>query len=254
MAFRSPFFHQRRWDDGSTLTRRRSANRSPRSSARRIRIFHRGELHSLLAKAGAARARASGARCIGVEQDARRGAAPFENGVKVEADMLIAADGIHSAVRRILLGPEKPASLAGPIAASLPPSGCATFRGVDRILGPGRHFIHYFVSGGRMLNFVGHVEQDDWISESWTEPGKVSGSARRLCGLAPAGSAHHRRGRRDLYRAVLDRPPIDRWTYGRVTMLGDACHPMIRSWARAAPRRSRMPPPSPPACKNAATT
>ena len=39
-------------------------------------------------------------------------------------------------------------------------------------LGPGRHFIHYFVSAGRLLNFVGHVEQEDWISESWTEPGR----------------------------------------------------------------------------------
>ena len=167
-------------------------------------------------------------RCVGVEQDGKKVRARFENGAEIEADVLIAADGIFSAVRRALLGPERPRfacrAYRGLIPAEkvrdIPPESTA-------FLGPGRHFIHYFVSAGRLLNFVGHVEQEDWISESWTEPGKVSRSPRRLCGLASAGSAVIDAVDETFIWAVLDRPPIPRWTYGRITMLGDACHPMI---------------------------
>ena len=125
-------------------------------------------------------------RCVGVEQDGKKVRARFENGVEIEADVLIAADGIFSAVRRALLGPERPRF------------ACRAYRGlipVEKVrdippestafLGPGRHFIHYFVSAGRLLNFVGHVEQEDWISESWTEPGKVSDLRAAYAGWHP---------------------------------------------------------------------
>src|SRR5436189_262951 len=95
-------------------------------------------------------------------------------------------DGTCSAVGRALLGAERPRF------------ACRAYRGlipVERVrdippestsfLGPGRHFIHYFVSAGRMLNFVGHVEQEDWISESWTHPGKVSDLRAAYAGWHP---------------------------------------------------------------------
>ena len=94
-------------------------------------------------------------------------------------------------------------------------------------LGPGRHFIHYFVSAGRMLNFVGHVEQEDWISESWTEPGSVDDLRAAYAGWHPQVQRVIDAVDETFIWAVLDRPPISRWTYGRITMLGDACHPMI---------------------------
>ena len=94
-------------------------------------------------------------------------------------------------------------------------------------LGPGRHFIHYFVSAGRMLNFVGHVEQEDWISESWTEPGSVDDLRAAYAGWHPQVQHVIDAVDETFIWAVLDRPPIARWTFGRITMLGDACHPMI---------------------------
>jgi salicylate hydroxylase len=154
--------------------------------------------------------------------------ATFENGAKSEADVLIAADGIFSTVRRALLGPERPRfacrAYRGLIPAErvrdIPPESTA-------FLGPGRHFIHYFVSAGRMLNFVGHVEQDDWISESWTEPGSVEDLRAAYAGWHPQVMRVIDAVDETFIWAVLDRPPISRWTYGRITMLGDACHPMI---------------------------
>ena len=131
-------------------------------------------------------------------------------------------------MRRILRGPERPRfacrAYRGLIPAEkvrdIPPESTA-------FLGPGRHFIHYFVSAGRLLNFVGHVEQEDWISESWTEPGKVEDLRAAYAGWHPQVQRVIDAVDETFIWAVLDRPPIERWTFGRITMLGDACHPMI---------------------------
>jgi salicylate hydroxylase len=228
IAYRSPFFHQRRWDDGRTLTKTRLATDIEQKFGAPHHIFHRGELHSMLARPVPPECVHLAHRCINVEQDDRRVLARFENGATIEADVLIAADGIFSAVRRALRGPERPRF------------ACRAYRGLiplERVrdippestafLGPGRHFIHYFVSAGRMLNFVGHVEQEDWISESWTHPGKVEDLRAAYAGWHPQVQRIIDAVDETFIWAVLDRPPIERWSYGRITMLGDACHPMI---------------------------
>jgi salicylate hydroxylase len=228
VAFRSPFFHQRRWQDGRTLTRTPLGDTIAKEFGAPHMIFHRGELHALLAKAVPPERIHLAHRCVGIAQDANGVTATFANGVKATADVLIGADGIHSTVRRILLGAEKPRF------------ACRAYRGLipaERVsdiskestawLGPGRHFVHYFVSSGRMLNFVGHVEQEDWISESWTEPGKVSDLRAAYAGWHPQVGRIIDAVDETFIWAVIDKPPIDRWTYGRVTMLGDSGHPMI---------------------------
>jgi salicylate hydroxylase len=228
VAYRSPFFHQRRWDDGRTLTKTPLGDAIAQEFGAPHYIFHRGELHSLLVRPVPPERVHRAHRCVGIEQDAEHVRAKFENGVEIEADILIAADGIFSAVRRALLGPERPRfacrAYRGLIPAErvrdVPPESTA-------FLGPGRHFIHYYVSGGRMLNFVGHVEQDDWISESWTEPGSVDDLRVAYAGWHPQVGRVIDAVDETFIWAVLDRPPISRWTYGRVTMLGDAGHPMI---------------------------
>jgi salicylate hydroxylase len=228
VAYRSPFFHQRRWDDGRTLTKTRLAADIEREFGAPHYIFHRGELHSLLAKPVPPERVHLSHRCTGIEQGGGKVRATFENGAEIEADLLIAADGIFSAVRKALLGPERPRfacrAYRGLIPAEkvrdIPPESTA-------FLEPGRHFIHYFVSAGRLLNFVGHVEQEDWISESWTEPGKVSDLRAAYAGWHPQVQRVIDAVDETFIWAVLDRPPIERWSYGRVTMLGDACHPMI---------------------------
>ena len=148
--------------------------------------------------------------------------------LKAKADILIAADGIHSAVRRILLGPEKPRFACRAYRGLIPAEKVPDIpRESTAWLGPGRHFVHYFVSAGRLLNFVGHVEQEDWISESWTEPGKVSDLRAAYAGWHPQVQRIIDAVDETFIWAVIDKPPISRWTYGRFTMLGDAGHPMI---------------------------
>ena len=228
LAYRSPFFHQRRWDDGRTLTKTRLADDIEHEFGAPHYIFHRGELHSMLARPMPPERVHLAYRCTAIEQDGDTVRAKFENGAEIEADVLIGADGIFSAARRALRGPERPRF------------ACRAYRGLiplERVrdippestafLGPGRHFIHYFVSAGRMLNFVGHVEQDEWISENWTHPGKVEDLRAAYAGWHPQVQQVIDAVDETFIWAVLDRPPIDRWSHGRITMLGDACHPMI---------------------------
>jgi salicylate hydroxylase len=228
VAFRSQWFHQRRWEDGRTLTRTPVGVPMEEHFGAPHMIFHRGELHALLAKAVPPERVHLAHRCVGFDQDDREVHIRFENGVEAKADIMIGADGIHSAVRRVLIGAEKPRfacrAYRGLIAAERVPD---IPRDSTAWLGPGRHLVHYFVSAGRMLNFVGHVEQEAWLSESWTEPGKVEDLRAAYAGWHPQVQRIIDQVDETFIWAVIDKPPISRWTYGRVTLMGDAAHPMI---------------------------
>jgi salicylate hydroxylase len=228
VAFRSQWFHQRRWQDGRTLTRTPVGIPMEQHFGAPHMIFHRGELHALLAKAVPPERVQLAHRCIGFEQDAGGVRIRFENGVEAKADVLIAADGIHSAVHRILLGNERPRFACRAYRGLIPAERVPDIpRDSTAWLGPGRHLVHYFVSAGRMLNFVGHVEQEAWLSESWTEPGRVEDLRAAYDGWHPQVQRIIDQVDETFIWAVIDRPPISRWSYGRITLLGDAAHPMI---------------------------
>jgi salicylate hydroxylase len=229
VAFRSPHFHQRRWQDGRTLTRVPLGHEIEDAFGAPHMIFHRGELHAVLAKAVPPERVHLAHRCVDVRQDGSQAVAKFDNGVEIKADALIAADGIHSTVRRILRGPERPRFANRAFRGLIPAAKVADIpRESTAWLGPRGHFIHYFVSAGRFLNFVGHKEQDtEWLSESWTEPGKVSDLRTAYAGWHDQVQRIINAVDETFIWAVLDRKPIERWTYGRITMLGDACHPML---------------------------
>ena len=82
VAYRSPFFHQRRWDDGRTLTKTPLGEAIAKEFGAPHMIFHRGELHALLAKAVPTERVHLAHRCINVEQNTDGVTATFENGVK----------------------------------------------------------------------------------------------------------------------------------------------------------------------------
>jgi salicylate hydroxylase len=101
-------------------------------------------------------------------------------------------------------------------------------------MGPGRHFVHYFVSGRRLVNFVAIVEQDSWTRESWTDKGSRADVLAAFEGWHPQVRGILAEGGDPYIWALCDRAPLARWSVGRVTLLGDACHPMLPFMAQGA--------------------
>tara|TARA_R110002072_G_scaffold1780_9_gene14727 strand:- start:4120 stop:5304 length:1185 start_codon:yes stop_codon:yes gene_type:complete len=155
-------------------------------------------------------------------------------------DILIGADGIHSTVRTGLWGEEKP-DFTGNIAwRALVP----TERLPPRLIrpmstawwGPGKHFVHYYVRGGTLVNCVCVVEKRGWEVESWTEPGDVSELKHDFSGWHEDIQQLINHADSDsLFKwALYDRAPMSRWGQGRVSLLGDACHPTLPFMAQGA--------------------
>ena len=158
--------------------------------------------------------------------------------MSADFDLLVGADGIHSTVRSILFGPASPHF-----------TGCVAYRGLvpaERLrdldlevtaqiwMGPGSHFVHYFVQNKRLVNFVAIVDQDTWTRESWTDRGVLADVLAAYEGWHPQVRSILAAVEETFVWALFDRAPLERWSSGRVTLLGDACHPMLPFMAQGA--------------------
>jgi salicylate hydroxylase len=203
-------------------------------------FIHRGDLHRVLAdavrreKPDAIRLHAT---CIGVADGASEVTLRMAGGRSARGRLLIGADGVHSAVRASVFGAGR-AEFTGCMAwRNVIPverlSGAIPMAGTNW-LGPGRHIVHYPLRRGEVLNFVGMVERDDWQVESWTARG-----TREEC-LADFADWHADaraivESIDEPYKwALMVREPMSCWSRGRVTLLGDACHPTLPDLAQGA--------------------
>ena len=156
----------------------------------------------------------------------------------LEAELLVGADGIHSQVRRTLLGEDR-ARFSGNVAyravvpaAAVPPELRRPV--VTAWLGPARHLVHYPLGDGGSTNVVAVVERDDWREESWTAAASTEELADAFRNWHPALHALLAAAETPWKWALHDRPPLPHWSSQRVTLLGDACHPMVPFLAQGA--------------------
>ncbi len=153
------------------------------------------------------------------------------DGAEASADVIVAADGVHSAVRRAL-GFDRDAVFSGTIGyrglvpvdelPSLPEPGAIQFW-----TGSGAHLLHYPIDGGQIINFLAVVRVDRWDSDSWMEECGTGESARRFAGWHPAVSEMISAVSESARWALHDHLPLRRWHEGRVVLLGDAAHAML---------------------------
>lgn len=178
-----------------------------------------------------------GSKCVGCTQTAARVALHLEHQT-VEGDALVGADGVHSAIRQALFGPDQPQftgiiAWRGIVLMERLPGRMARMVGVNWV-GPGAHVVHYPLRGGKVMNFVGALERSDWQVESWSARGTREELAADFRGWHEDVHELIRNIPVPYKWALMVRPPMERWTIGRVTLLGDACHSMVPLLAQGA--------------------
>jgi salicylate hydroxylase len=192
---------------------------------------HRADLLGVLADALPPGLVTLGKRCTRVEPDGAAAVARFADGSEIEADVIIGADGIHSAVRTSLFGPDDPRFTGKICYRSVIPTAAVSGRRPSadngQWLGPHGTIVLYPLRGEELINVVCHYDDDGYRHESWiTECSReevlerYAGWHESLLRLFAAGNTWYK-------WALYDRDPIPRWTRGRVTLLGDAAHPML---------------------------
>jgi 2-polyprenyl-6-methoxyphenol hydroxylase-like FAD-dependent oxidoreductase len=203
--------------------------------------MHRAELHHALLSALPPGIIHLDKKLIGLEQDGAQVTLFFADGARAHAGAVIGADGVHSVVREMIIGPDMPIHKGRIAYRAVYPS--ALLNGFDvgpsrtKWWGPDRHIVIYYTTPDRSeIYFVTSVpEPAEWLTrESWSAKGDVRE-------LRQAYEAFHPDVRAvlaacpDCHKwAILEREPLQRWSQGRVVLLGDACHPMTPYMAQGA--------------------
>lgn len=192
--------------------------------------MHRADFINFLAAALPEGVVNTGHRCVNFAQDGDRARVTFANGTSAEADIVIGADGIHSELRPHVFPPSTPVfSNTSAYRGTVPHERVPDWP-VDRWqmwLGKGKHFLVFPLRAGKLINFVGFVPADQEMKESWSAPGDPDALRRDFAGWDPRLQNLLAQVHKTFRWALYDREPLPTWSKGRLTLLGDAAHPML---------------------------
>jgi salicylate hydroxylase len=192
--------------------------------------MHRADLVEILSSALPAEVVHTGHRATGFAQEGDAAKVSFANGAVATGDIVVAADGIHSELRPFVFPPSRPV-FSGSVAyrglvehARIAPWPTAAWQ---MWLGKAKHFLAFPVRAGELVNYVGFVPADAEMKESWSAPGDPAVLRREFMGWDPRIERLLGEVQTTFRWALYDREPLPTWTRGRLTLLGDAAHPML---------------------------
>jgi 2-polyprenyl-6-methoxyphenol hydroxylase-like FAD-dependent oxidoreductase len=203
--------------------------------------MHRADLHEALASAVPSETIHLNKKLVGLEQKAGQVTLAFADGTRATADAVIGADGVHSLVREIVVGPDAPIHKGRIAYRAVFPTALMNGKDIGRSRtkwwGTDRHIVIYYTTRERSeIYFVTSVpEPAEWLTqESWSAKGDVTELRRAYEGFH-ADVRDVLQACPDCHKwAILEREPLPRWSDGRVVLLGDACHPMTPYMAQGA--------------------
>ena len=227
------------WDDGRPLLTTPLGDAAFQAFGSPYMHAHRADLlAAILAEIGDDARIRMNAHVADVGQDDAGAWATLADGEIVRGDVLIAADGVRSAIRERLFAPESPRF-----------SGCMAWRGLtsaDAVrdlgyerdsyiwMGPERSVVIYFVSGGSLINWIGIGPSDGDTAENWTTQGTTAAVLKEYEGWHPMVRGLMERSAPPFKWALYDRKSLDEWVQGRIALIGDAAHAMLPYHAQGA--------------------
>jgi len=196
--------------------------------------MHRGDLQDAMVAAVNRNDPAAlhlGAAVEHVKPEGDRAGLRFADGREVEADLVIAADGIRSVVREQLFQPTPPEFTGFVAWRGLVPTAGLEPELLDSVVsfGGGRLINRYLVRCGELINFAAFARQPVWEAEGWTIPASLDELMVQFAEFDEQTRAVLARTPPDrLFRwGLFGRKPLDSWIRGNVVLLGDAAHPML---------------------------
>ena len=203
-------------------------------------VMHRHDLLQVLLEAAQAEARialAPAKEVVAIEDLGDRAAVTCADGSRYTGDVLVGADGLHSAVRRFVHDDGEPIPSAYvAYRGAAPIEQVSGHAGLDNVIvwtGPDRHLVQYPIRRGELFNQVAVFKSYRYRpgSDDWGTPEELD---ERFADCAPLVRQALPLFRRNRRWEMLDRLPISTWTRNRVVLLGDAAHPMLQYLAQGA--------------------
>lgn len=200
--------------------------------------IHRADLVQILYDALPLEAKKMDAKCVAISQTEKGVEVRLASGETLRGDVLIGCDGIHSVVRKHLRGEEEKHFANILMWRSLIPAEQLEGLGLEERgnywFGPGRTLITYWVRSKNLYSILASVPAHEVQRESWSESGDISEMLRSFDDAEPRARAMLEQCKTAFITGMYYRDPIDNWTSNRITLLGDAAHPMVPFLAAGA--------------------